>query len=359
MVRRSLSIVVFLLLINAAFAQDSTQVERKLEILPLPVLFYTPETRLGFGGLGTGLFNLGSSQDTRISNVQVLAAYTINQQVIAQARNNIFTKGEGYNFFGQLSFFDFPIFYYGIGNDSQSENEEDLDYKVFVFEQRALKKVVDYNFVGIQYRLIHLYDLIYEPRFLLEDQARLEAEAGTYSGLGLAYLHDSRDNVLNSFKGSYLEFTATFHRRSLASDFNFTRYRLDARKYWLLETHTVLATQFLGEFNDGDVPFRELALMGGDQIMRGYYQGRFRDKNQVALQAEYRRQVIPWLGFVLFGSVGDVAASVDQFDLGDFKAAGGAGIRLMINKKDRVNIRFDYGLGRDTNGFYFAFAESF
>ena len=69
--------------------------------------------------------------------------------------------------------------------------------------------------------------------------------------------------------------------------------------------------------------------------------------------------MIPWLGFVLFGSVGDVAASVDQFDLGDFKAAGGAGIRLMINKKDRVNIRFDYGLGRDTSGFYFAFAESF
>ena len=99
--------------------------------------------------------------------------------------------------------------------------------------------------------------------------------------------------------------------------------------------------------------------MGGNQIMRGYYQGRFRDNNQVALQAEYRRQVIPWLGFVLFGSVGDVAASVDRFDLGDFKAAGGAGVRLMIDKKDRINIRFDYGLGRDTSGFYFAFAESF
>ncbi len=305
--------------IQAVLSQDSTRADKKVSILPLPVVFYTPETRLGFGALTSGVFNLGAPSDTRASNIQVLGAYTINNQVIAQIKNNVFLKEEKYNFFGDISYFDFPIFYYGIGNNSKEENEEDLDYKVFAFQQRILKKVRDFNFAGLIYRGIHLYDLVFEPGVLTDDKPKLESEVGTYSGAGFAWLHDSRDNVLNSFKGAFLEISAVFHGDYIGSDFNFNRYRLDARKYWLLNTRTVLAAQFLGEFNDGDVPFRELALMGGDQIMRGYYQGRFRDKNQVAFQAEYRRQVIPWLGFVVFSGLGDVAASVDNFMLDDFK----------------------------------------
>lgn len=339
-------------------AQDSVRT-KKVSILPLPVLFYMPETRLGFGALTSGVFNLGDADDTRSSNVQVLGAYTINDQIISSITNTIFTNEERFAIFGEIAYFDFPIFYYGVGNDTDEDNEEDLDYQVVLFEQRLLRQVRPAHFLGVQYRFVNLYDLDYEPVFLLEDAPRLRNDQGTYSGFGPSYLYDSRDNVLSAFKGTYLELSAVFHSSVIGSEFNFTRYRIDGRRYWLLNETTVLAAQFIGEFNNGDVPFRELALMGGDQIMRGYYQGRYRDKNQVAAQGEYRRQLKPWLGVVAFGAVGEVASAVDKFDITNFKWTAGGGVRITVNRTERSNIRIDYGIGNGTAGLYFAFAESF
>ncbi|TRX54286.1 BamA/TamA family outer membrane protein [Fulvivirga sp. M361] len=342
-----------------AQSQDSTHVDKKVKINLFPVAFYSPESRFGFGALATGIFNLGDPKDTRVSNVQTLGAYTINDQVIFQVKNNIFLKDESYAFFGELSYFDFPIFYYGIGNDSKEENEEDLDYKVISFEQRVLKKITEYHFAGFNYSGVRVFDLKFEPQFLIEDLEQLESDVGLYSGLGLSYIYDSRDNLLNAFEGNFLEVSTLFNGDLTGSDFTFARYRLDARKYWKLKDDHILAAQFLGVFTEGDVPFREIALLGGDQIMRGYYRGRFRDKNQLAAQVEYRRQIITWLGVVVFGAMGDVARSVDSFSLGDFKWAGGGGLRLMINEKDRLNVRVDYGIGKDTSGLYFGLSESF
>ena len=354
MVRPLLFFLAFILVIPVS-GQDSTRT-KKVSILPLPVLFYTPETRLGFGALTSGVFNLGTPENTRSSNVQVLGAYTINNQIIAQIKNNIFTQNERFNIFGEISYFDFPIFYYGIGSDTDSDNEEDLDYEVLAFQQRVLKQVSKSHFVGLQYRFVNLFDLTYEPVFLIEDEERLQNDQGIYSGLGPAYVYDTRDNVLNAFKGSFLELSASFHSDIVGSEFGFTRYRIDARRFWLLNEKTVFAAQFLGEFNNGDVPFRELALMGGDQIMRGYYQGRYRDNNQIALQGEYRRQLKPWLGLVAFGAIGEVANSIDNFEVTNFKWSAGGGLRFMVNRSERTNIRIDYGLGNGTSGL---FAEAF
>jgi outer membrane translocation and assembly module TamA len=102
-----------------------------------------------------------------------------------------------------------------------------------------------------------------------------------------------------------------------------------------------------------------MSLLGGDAIMRGYYNGRYRDNQQMSIQGEYRRQLLPWLGVTAFSAFGDVASDFNSFDLGDFKWAAGGGLRFMVNRSDRINIRIDYGIGENTSGFYFAFAEAF
>ena len=352
--------VLIFLLPSPLKAQDSLRAGRQVSILPLPVVFSTPETGLGFGALTSGVFNLGTAEDTRSSNIQVLGAYTVNSQVIAQINNNIFTKQERYSLFGEISYFDFPILYYGIGNDTEEENEEDLGYEVITFQQRLLRQIKKSHFVGIQYRFISLFDIDYNPDpMALTDTISIRNDDGVYSGLGVSYVQDTRDNVLNARKGRFLELSATFHSTVLGSDANFTRYRIDYRRFWLINEKSVFASQFLGEFNNGDVPFRELALMGGDQIMRGYYQGRYRDKNQIAMQSEYRRKLTPWLGFVLFAASGEVGSSLDDIDISNFKWTAGGGLRLTVNKKERINIRIDYGIGNGTTGLYFGFAEAF
>jgi len=339
--------------------KDTVRTEKKVKLIPLPAIFYTPETRLGFGALVSGVFNLGDKSTTRNSNAQVLAAYTLNKQIILQSKHNIFSNDERFVFNGELSFYDFPILYYGIGNDTKKELGEDLDYKVLIFRERVLKKIKKNWFAGIQYRYTYLYDLFYDPEFLTEDEQRLETEVGNNSGLGFSTIYDSRDNVLNAYEGIFAEFSTFFHGSALGGDYQFNRYTLDLRKYWPLNDTDVLAAQFFGEFNSENTPFREMSLLGGETIMRGYYNGRFRDNQQMAIQAEYRKQIIPWIGIVAFGGVGDVAPHLSAFDFGEFKYTVGGGMRIMVNKADRLNIRIDYGIGKNTSGFYFAFAEAF
>lgn len=338
---------------------DTVRRQKKLKITPLPALFYTPETRLGFGGLVSGVFNLGDRKTTRNSNAEVLAAYTLNNQIILRTRNNLFTKDEKYALSGEVSFYDFPILYYGVGNDTDKDLEEELGYKVFIFQERVLRQVRKSLFIGPQYRYNYLYDIEYEPENLVDDTPFIYSGAGTNSGLGFSTIYDTRNNVLNASKGVFLQFSTFFHGDALGVDFNFNRYTLDLRRYWMLNNGDVIAAQYFGEFNTGDIPFREMAQLGGENIMRGYYNGRFRDDQQMAVQVEYRKQVIPWLGFTTFGAYGDVSDDIGNFEIGDFKYAVGAGLRIMVNKADRLNIRIDYGLGDDTNGFYFAIAEAF
>ncbi|MTI20195.1 hypothetical protein E1176_04110 [Fulvivirga sp. RKSG066] len=343
----------------ASSAQDSTNTEKKVKIIPLPAVFYTPETRLGFGALLSGVFNMGDKLNTRNSNAQVLAAYTLNKQVILQTRHNLFTDNERFVFNGELSYYDFPILYYGIGNNTKKEFEEDLDYKVVIFRERVLKKVRKNLFAGLQYRYTYLYDLIYEPEFLLEDKQRLESETGTNSGLGYSVVYDSRNNVLNASEGVFAEFSTFYHGSALGGDYNFSRYIVDLRKYWSINEQNVIATQFFAELNSSETPFREMSLLGGETIMRGYYNGRYRDNQQMALQAAYRKQIFGRVGLVAFGALGDVSPRLSAFDISDFKYTVGGGLRFMVNKSDRLNIRIDYGIGKNTSGFYFAFAEAF
>lgn len=52
----------------------------------------------------------------------------------------------------------------------------------------------------------------------------------------------------------------------------------------------------------GDPPFQELPRIGGDKLMRGYYEGRWRDYCATALQSELRIPLVWRLGVTLFGA---------------------------------------------------------
>ncbi len=45
----------------------------------------------------------------------------------------------------------------------------------------------------------------------------------------------------------------------------------------------MLAWEADGTFTQGDVPWSMMPLLGSDERMRGYYQGRYRDKTWSAL----------------------------------------------------------------------------
>ncbi len=96
--------------------------------------------------------------------------------------------------------------------------------------------------------------------------------------------------------------------------------------------------------------------------MRGYYLGRYRDKNLLAAQAELR-----WLPFgfskrwggTLFGSLGTVAPTISQLQFRQVRWAAGGGVRFLFFQKKDVYLRADLGFTREGTGLYFSLGEAF
>jgi outer membrane protein assembly factor BamA len=123
--------------------------------------------------------------------------------------------------------------------------------------------------------------------------------------------------------------------------------------------------QLLGEFNfGGEVPFNQLSQMGGKNMMRGYFRGRFRDQNQIAAQVEYRFLPLKLgfskrLGATVFGGVGDVFEDWNQLSIKDIKWSAGVGARFLLFQQKDVYLRVDYAITPDENGFYIGVGEAF
>jgi outer membrane protein assembly factor BamA len=146
----------------------------------------------------------------------------------------------------------------------------------------------------------------------------------------------------------------------LGSNYLYTSYVLDLRRFLRIYRNQVLALQVLGNFNVGEVPLRSLAMLGGSSTMRGYYAGRFRDKNAGLLQAEYRVPLFWRLGAVGFADMGNVGPELSEVNLQQFKYSYGGGLRVALNQQEKLNLRLDYGIAKGrSNGFYLQLGEAF
>jgi hypothetical protein len=54
-----------------------------------------------------------------------------------------------------------------------------------------------------------------------------------------------------------------------------------------------------------------------------------------------------------------VAPELEKIAPAQLKFAGGAGLRFQVDKKERVNIRFDMGFGGGQPGYYLTIGEAF
>lgn len=344
-------------------AKDSTLYLAK--IITAPIVSYSPETSLGFGVGAKYLFKFkGSGEETRTSNMPVSLLYTLNSQFFIFSGFEIFTNQEKWVISGNILFQNYPRLYYGIGQNTPEENEEIYDTYQFLFEPILLKQAFTrYLFLGGGVRYNKIYDTKIEPNGLLESTQPSGFNGSTSVGFELAALYDSRDNILNASKGWYLELTKGYYGTALGGTHQFELTRFDLRHYLKIsqKNDDVLAFQAIGHFANGDAPLSELALFGNEETMRGYIEGRYIEENLLAAQVEYRKTFKDSrLGMVAFLGAGDVFNKSKDLSLRDLKLNYGVGLRFMLDKKEKLNIRFDFGSGSNTDGnFYVNIAEAY
>ncbi len=359
---RSVVVILLLFSFSCSLLYGQTQTDttrRKFRASPLPVVFYSPETRLGLGVAATVVFRMGQDTTTRKSNVIPYFVYTINHQFLMALPFTIFGKKEKWRSEGELTHYVYPEYYYGIGNATRLSDKDLFSYRLLRFYHRSLLKIKPSIFAGVIQEIIYMGNLNSSFPGKLQEDKPPGYQGSFTSGLGPCLVVDKRDNVLNASKGYYVELFGAFYGSATASSFHYSRAHIDLRYYHKTGKKILLATQLFSLFSKGNIPFKQLSNLGGDQIMRGYYLGRYRDYDLAAAQAEFRWNVWRRWGLTCFGAVGRVASNFSGFTNGNWKSSYGAGLRFKIDRKENYNVRFDVGIGQDMRGIYLSFGEAF
>jgi len=358
----------FTALLKAEGGMDKTEASRtdSLEktFVALPYAFYAPETNLAFGaGLLYSRLPAGSRVGGRPSTLKSSFTYTLNNQLLLVIWPELYFQNELYFFEAYLNYFKYPDRFYGIGNNTDDTFEE-FTPTIYRAWFNGMKRLLPGLYVGakIQYE----YTSISESEDPAENQAAIlrnktlpGSEPNHISGAGVALEYDTRDNLNYPLSGRYYQASAVFHSDAIGSDYNFNSYFLDFREYLQLTGEHVIAFQAVCSLKTGDVPFHQQSLFGGQFLMRGYFQGRYRDKQMVAAQVEYRMPL--WKRFKLVSLIGagEVADSYRNLQVSRIRPVAGLGLRYLFSAKDRVHVRLDFAFLGGQFGPYANVLESF
>jgi hypothetical protein len=344
--------------------KDSTKASYKNSFLVFPLVALSTETSWVFGVANAYIFKTAKSDSVlRVSTIPSGFLYTLNNQILIALGANIFLPKERYIIRFENSFSKFPDKFWGIGNDTDSRAYENYTFTQFYINPQLYRKVRGNLFLGGGVDFQRVFDIEYlSGGYFDQDKVFGVFDRSSYSvfGYSLFINHDSRDHAYVPDRGGLFRVKFSNFDKNVGSDYNFQTVEIDFRRFLKVTKHTVLAIQSLGTFNFGDVPYRNLAILGGNNMMRGYYAGRFRDLKFLGVQAEYRFPIKGRFGGVAFAGVGEVGNSFGDFALEKIKPSLGAGVRATILRKEKLNLRFDVagGSGGSLN-YYIVLAESF
>ena len=328
--------------------------------LVFPFFLRSPETNWGFGGASAYFFKLDPKDSIiRTSDINLLGLYTLNEQVVFWLNSNIFFPGEDQIFRLQSSYSYYPDQFWGLGNETDYQAREDYSLKQFFFNPQYLYRVYKKFYAGVTYEFQNTNDVLYHENGIFDQQQVVGRNGGNVSGIGMLATWDTRNNAFSPSRGSFTEMNFTGFSNAIGSDFNFSSFSVDLRKFLRLHINTVLALQGVVKLTKGDVPFRNLAMLGGPELMRGYYKGRYADEDMMVYQAEVRQFLFWRLGITAFVAAGQVSPETNKFYLDGFHAAYGAGVRFLLNEKEKLNLRVDYGRSQDGGAFYIYLKEAF
>jgi outer membrane protein assembly factor BamA len=332
------------------------------KLINYPTVAFSPETSWELGISSLYVYSAKRDLSNRLSEVKAFTFYTLENQYGIWLDHALYTNKNKWFFFGRARYQSFPMNYYGIGRESPSEHIALVNGGFTLFRERILRETLPSLYVGLELDVQGLNNVQYSdvssPEFT---EPEVGAMGSNNLGIGLGLLYNNIHNAMNPRKGIYSEW-AFLNFAKQWSEYPMATYVVDNRIYRPVKEHTVFAAQIYGQFTTGTPPFNMLALMGGESLMRGYYLGRYRDKNLVAGQAEYR--ILPFSfskrwGASMFVAAGQVYGDDYAFKLDQFRPTGGAGLRYLIFPDKDIYTRLDIAFTKEGRGIYFFIGEAF
>ncbi len=368
-------------------------------ILLLPIIGSNPATGFMLGVGGQYAFKR-SGADTRYSMISGSVQFTTKNQQLFLLKNNIYTKNNNIFLTGDWRYLIYSQSTYGLGTNAPEGGI--LDYQIGLAGQEttidSLAQPLKFNFlrfhqsvsfrikksfyIGVGYYLdgfSHIKDeklrltpgdSLITSHYAYSKYYGFDTNKYTSSAIGVNLVSDTRDNMINPYKGHYAMLSWNGSMEFLGSDKSANFYEFEWRSFHPLSKTNprhLMALWAMGNFTpEGELPYLILPATAYDQRSRsgrGYSQGRFRGNQMVYTEAEYRFPISPcgglWGGvlFVNATSTNNPTQSLGLFE--SIKPGYGFGARLMVDKKSRTNLAMDFGFGEKSFGFYLAASETF
>ena len=325
-------------------------------VLVLPNMFYTPETKIA-GGLVLGYYTKLDPQSPT-SGLQGAAIYTQRRQFYVQILPEFYWQQGRWRLDSELWASRYPNVFYGIGPGVPAAQEEEYTARIADVQAQLQRAVQPGWRIGPEVRVRTEEVTDVADGQLLDTQSIPGRTGATTLGFGLRSTWDGRDNLYYPRQGRFVEVAGMMHAAAAEDWHAFGRLTADARTYVPVAGTHVLAAQGYVEAVAGTAPFPLLPLLGGEDLMRGYREGRYRDRLFAALQAAYRFPLVWRFKAAAFANIGQVAPRLDVFSLGDPKYALGAGLRLRLNDEG-VHGRVDYAVSPAGGALYITLLEAF
>lgn len=325
-----------------------------------PYIYYTPETEFAFGGGGLFIFYTSKEREVNPSKFGFGGYWATTGQyhfridpVIFLAENKLYLSAPSR--YGRI-----VGKFWGIGNKTVESGNElyirelisstlNIQMKSYLFSADRTGLIFDFNRTTILDKRSNEY--------LLNDLVP-GVNGGNVFGAGIGLVWDSRDNFFYPTNGGYQYLKVMVYPEMDQGAFSF--FELDVKQYKSLSDRSVLAGNFYAASTKGDAPFYMMPALGGQYKMRGFFEGRYVDNFYMFFQMEYRHFFANRFAYILHAGAGDVAPEMMKFSLSDAKVSYGGGLRYLLDKEKKVNLRFDVGVtNKGDIGVYFGIEEAF
>ena len=367
-----ISILVFLLVLSTTFAfadesktdtrpsiaPDIREDDSKLKVqhgdfvvVPIPISNPTLDTGLV---AGAAYFYEQTEEQKKMQPASVTAAgglYTSNDsRALALVQQN-YWKNNTWRFTGAIGAADLRL---SLLSSDQTLSGRSLDWRIngeFLFAKLS-RKLTGHWYGGLNMRVIDA-DQTFEF-----SEPSLGFDLGSSvrsSGLGASAEYDARDMPLNTYSGRYFKVDALFNDEALGSDKTYQSYSLAFRSYHELTDSLVLAWELQGCKRGGTTPLWDACMIK----LRGFSVTDYLGSETASGQVEARWRLSERWGLVGFAGSGYVSNSFSEFRDHDPIPSYGAGIRFMVLKAKRINLRIDYARSRDSDAIHVAVGEAF
>lgn len=313
--------------------------ERKFKVMPLYGIMYAQETGLLVMGGFLGSYKTTSDTLVPVSHVGAVAMISTNLSAAAAVTGRRYGAEGRFVMEYVFQYSSSRRLFWGLGYSNACDDSRRGSFTGRRFAARAdflyrkRESLLAGGFVGYDY-------------YRALDFSDSEAVSGLpdvtgYMTVGARFDLDTRDDATAPSHGVMFRIEPSISI-PLMEMHTFFRVRTLLDLYFPLWKGGVAAVDLYGDISTEASPWTMWPESGGDVRLRGYYKGRYRDRNMLSVQVELRQKIYRSHGVAVWAGAGNVFPSFGNFEIKNTLPTYGAGYRFSFLG---MVLRLDAGFG--------------